>query len=116
MSPMKIEVLYFQGCPNHPPTVQRVRETVNRLGVNAKVGPPADQRQPHLVSHTYRIDEMTCAASLEAQLQALPGVHRAEVSYERGQAKLVLDPEQVRERAVLQAVEDAGFRGRRLER
>jgi hypothetical protein len=25
---MKVEVLYFEGCPNHMPTVQRVRQTL----------------------------------------------------------------------------------------
>lgn len=30
---MKVEVLYFEGCPNHVPTVKRVRETLNGLGL-----------------------------------------------------------------------------------
>lgn len=34
---MKIEVLYFEGCPNHPPAVERVRQVVDRLGINASV-------------------------------------------------------------------------------
>ena len=34
---MKIDVLYFQGCPNHEPTVQRVRRVISRLGVTADV-------------------------------------------------------------------------------
>lgn len=29
---MKVEVLYFPGCPNHVPTVERVRETLDRMG------------------------------------------------------------------------------------
>ena len=29
---MKVEVLYFKGCPNHLPTVERVRETLLRMG------------------------------------------------------------------------------------
>lgn len=39
---MKIEVLYFEGCPNHPPTVERVKQVVNRLGI------PADVREVEL--------------------------------------------------------------------
>jgi len=34
---MKIDVLYFEGCPNHQPTVQRVREVLYRLGMVAEV-------------------------------------------------------------------------------
>lgn len=29
---MKIEVLYFEGCPNHGPAVEMVRDTLNTLG------------------------------------------------------------------------------------
>lgn len=34
---MKIEVLYFDGCPNHMPTAQRVRAIVKQEGVSAEV-------------------------------------------------------------------------------
>lgn len=34
---MKIDVLYFQGCPNHAPTVQRVKEVLDQLGIAAEV-------------------------------------------------------------------------------
>ena len=29
---MKIEVLYFEGCPNHPTTMEMVREALDSLG------------------------------------------------------------------------------------
>lgn len=29
---MKIEVLYFEGCPNHVPTLQILREALDSLG------------------------------------------------------------------------------------
>ena len=34
---MTIEVLYFEGCPNHQPTVDRVREILGRLGLDEEV-------------------------------------------------------------------------------
>lgn len=34
---MKIELLYFTGCPNHEPTAARVRQVVERLGVEADI-------------------------------------------------------------------------------
>src|SRR6266852_754931 len=35
---MKVEILYFAGCPNHPPAVGRVREALLREGVSAEMG------------------------------------------------------------------------------
>lgn len=29
---MKVEVLYFKGCPNHVPAVERVREALHKMG------------------------------------------------------------------------------------
>jgi hypothetical protein len=34
---MRIEVLYFDGCPNHAPTVERVKQMAGDLSVQAKV-------------------------------------------------------------------------------
>ncbi len=34
---MKIDILYFEGCPNHAPAVARVREVIQQEGVNAEV-------------------------------------------------------------------------------
>jgi mercuric ion transport protein len=34
---MKVEVLYFKGCPNHVPTVQRVRETLHKMGLHGEI-------------------------------------------------------------------------------
>lgn len=34
---MTIEVLYFDGCPNHEPAVARVREVLESLGIEATV-------------------------------------------------------------------------------
>ncbi len=34
---MTIEVLYFEGCPNHQPTVQLVQEVVETLGLSLEV-------------------------------------------------------------------------------
>ena len=34
---MKVEVLYFKGCPNHLPTVERVLETLRGMGLHEKI-------------------------------------------------------------------------------
>src|SRR5579885_513065 len=34
---MKIEVLYFDGCPNHEPAVERVQHLLREEGVSAEV-------------------------------------------------------------------------------
>jgi hypothetical protein len=34
---MKIEVLYFSGCPNHAPAVERVREALRDEGLSGEI-------------------------------------------------------------------------------
>ena len=34
---MKIEILYFDGCPNHRPAVKRVRQLLREEGVSAEL-------------------------------------------------------------------------------
>jgi hypothetical protein len=34
---MKIEVLYFDGCPNHDVTVERMKEALHQEGVSAEI-------------------------------------------------------------------------------
>src|SRR6267154_1226335 len=34
---MTVEVLYFKGCPNHVPTVERVREALQKMGVHGEI-------------------------------------------------------------------------------
>jgi hypothetical protein len=34
---MTIEVLYFEGCPNYEPTLNRVNQTLKDLGIKQKV-------------------------------------------------------------------------------
>ena len=34
---MKVEILYFSGCPNHPPAVSQVREILQQEGVTAEL-------------------------------------------------------------------------------
>lgn len=37
VSPMQIEVLYFEDCPNHLPTVQRIKAVLREEGRRADV-------------------------------------------------------------------------------
>ena len=34
---MTIEILYFDGCPNHEPTLDIVREVLDELGLSAEI-------------------------------------------------------------------------------
>lgn len=34
---MKVEVFYFEGCPNHKPTVERVQSVMKEQGIAAKL-------------------------------------------------------------------------------
>jgi copper chaperone len=63
-------------------------------------------------SATIKIGGMTCMGcvrSVSNVLQALPGVSRAEVSLERGQAQVEFDSASVTTAALKAAVEKAGF-------
>ena len=49
-APVPVRVLYFEGCPNHPPKVQRIRSVAERLGIavdlkEVKVKPDDDPHQ-----------------------------------------------------------------------
>ena len=34
---MKVEILYFEGCPNHDLADRRVREVLEEMGIQAKI-------------------------------------------------------------------------------
>lgn len=34
---MKVEVFYFEGCPNHKPAAERVRSVIKQQGIAAEV-------------------------------------------------------------------------------
>jgi hypothetical protein len=59
---MRIEVLYFDGCPNHEALLPRLREILARTGVCAEIdlrriaNDQAAQRERFLGSPTVRID------------------------------------------------------------
>ena len=36
--PMKIEILYFEGCPHHVPTLERIHQVLREEGCDAEVG------------------------------------------------------------------------------
>lgn len=50
-----------------------------------------------------------CVNSVQRVLAALPGVERAEVTLQPGQARVVVDAARVDRAALVQAVVDAGF-------
>ena len=59
---MKIRVLYFEGCPNHEPTVERLRQIVDETGIEADIeivevrGPDEATELRFLGSPTVQID------------------------------------------------------------
>ena len=66
-------------------------------------------------SRLYGIEGMTCeacAVGIEARLRKVPGIARAEVSYEAGAASIFFDPTAAAptDRQIRQAIEEAGYR------
>lgn len=67
-------------------------------------------------SVTLEIEGMRCAGcseTLEAALERERGIRAASVSFQSGRARLLLDPEVVEERHLVDVVERAGYRVRR---
>jgi hypothetical protein len=66
---MKVEILYFAGCPNHPPAVSRVREALQQEGVKAEMvevevkDTEAAQTVGFLGSPTIRVNGLDVEAS-----------------------------------------------------
>ena len=59
---LTVEILYFDGCPNHEALVPRLRELLERAGADTDVelrrveSPEAAERERFLGSPTLRID------------------------------------------------------------
>jgi len=59
---MTIEILYFDGCPNHAPTEELVRDVIGALSVDAEIRlervetPEAAEKARFIGSPTVRID------------------------------------------------------------
>jgi len=59
---MNIQVLYFQGCPHHAPTVALVRDVISQLGLAAEIeeievtSPEEAQRVQFLGSPSVRVN------------------------------------------------------------
>ena len=75
---MKIEVLYFAGCPNSAPTISLVREVVRESGVEAEVAEVAEvevlsaeqaQSLGFLGSPTVRVDGLDVEPEARAATQ-----------------------------------------------
>ncbi len=73
-------------------------------------GLPAETSQVHAV---LKIDGMvcgSCAALLEKKLSQMPGVRRAEVSFEKKQAALDYDPRAVKPSQFVKAITEVGYK------
>jgi copper chaperone CopZ len=66
-----------------------------------------------VASISFAIEGMDCAAcatAIENKLKNLPGVHRAQVSYEEGRAEIEFDPGHVSVDALERAIAEAGYK------
>lgn len=72
---MKIEVFYFDGCPNHRPAVERVKEILREEGVAVEVfelevpDPATAQAVGFLGSPTIKIDGLDVESSARSSRQ-----------------------------------------------
>ena len=72
---MRIEILYFQGCPHHKPTLEGVRDVVQAKGLDAEIrevevcSEAEAQRLRFLGSPTIRIDGVDIEPSAEERTE-----------------------------------------------
>ena len=70
---MRVEILYFEGCPNHRPTVELVRRSIDECGVSAqlkevKVRDDEDARRLRFLgSPTVRVNGVDVEPDAEAR-------------------------------------------------
>jgi Domain of unknown function (DUF2703) len=73
---MKIEVLYFEGCPNHRPAVDRLRSVLKQEGLSADVAEievkdeNAARALKFIGSPTIRVDGLDIEVSARAVEEA----------------------------------------------
>jgi glutaredoxin len=72
---MRIEILYFRGCPHYEPTVERVRDVVQAKGLDFEIhevevrSEAEAQRLRFLGSPTVRIDGVDIQPSAEGRAE-----------------------------------------------
>lgn len=52
----------------------------------------------------------SCATNIDLALEELPGVKRADTSYQKARLKIEFDPKQVDREAIHRVVEDMGYK------
>lgn len=70
----------------------------------------AQSSQAHAVLKIDGMDCSACALLIEEKLSQIPGVHHAEVSFQKKQAALNYDPRAVDPSQFVKAITDAGYR------
>lgn len=82
---MRVEILYFWGCPNHVPAVKRVREVLEQEGVLAEIvltevpDAATAQQVGFLGSPSIRIDDQDVEPAMRGTTDSLGMVCRTYV-------------------------------------
>lgn len=88
-------------------TPERLAEEIEDIGFEAQVREAA--RADEAVLSVFGMTCASCTAAVERALLASPGVSACTVALTTQQARIRYDPQQTHVRALVQAVEDAGF-------
>ncbi len=80
----------------------------------ATVAAPATSSVLSVSFAVHGMDCPACAKAVESKLTALPGVHKAAVSYEQGRAEVEYDPASVSVEQLQQAIADAGYHAQKI--
>lgn len=98
-------VILFAAFPYYSPAIGKLMLSGNR----AQAASPAAALE-HV---SFAVQGMTCPAcaqGVEHRLQSIPGVEKAQVSYEQKRAEIDYDPRRVKLEQLQQPFEEAGFK------
>lgn len=103
-------VLVFALSPYYVGTLAR-HLTANREATGAEESTTA--AQPATAQETFKVSGMTCAGcetTIKLALERTPGVSRAEVSYDRGNAVVEYDPKVTSTDKLCAAINETGYK------
>ncbi len=106
-----IAVIGFAAFPYYSAPVAAL--LLRSDGIEPALVRQAAPQLEHLSLTIEGMDCAACAAAIEKKLKAVPGVHEASVSYERGRAEIDYDSKSASVGQLEKAIQEAGYRSRK---
>lgn len=105
-------VIGFAAFPHYSVAVANL--LLSQSPIKAATAEATSPRLEHVSLVIEDMDCPACAKATETRLKAVPGVQKAEVSFELKKAEIDYDPASVSIDQLIKAVRDAGYRARKI--